>query len=431
MPILCASLSPPYAAPMTFVQQLAEHLGLDADAARDVLEDWVEHIRHQLRAEGQTTIQGLGVFRRFNGTIVFEPTQELARMVNSRFTGLEDLTVSAGPEPMPAAALPGEADALELQETEPGEGIVGIYPITPTPEETPPPEPPAAEPEASEFAPPAASALPEEHAPETTEPAEPTLPEPAAPDEAEPEAEVLPPEPVALDEKATAAEPDLAEAFPSSPASSGVARPVEPEDQAAQPPPRERPEEPERRSRWPLLLVAVLLLAIAGVVAVVLMQEEEPELSATPPIAEGQPPAADPGPSETEAGPEGEAGTAAPSEQEPAETTPPEPETTPPPAEPAVEETPLRGTGGIDRGAGGFSLIVASSTQRELAEEVAAPFREEGYRTDILAERVDGVMRYRAAIGQFPTLAAAGTAREELAGELPDGTWVLRIRPDM
>ncbi len=104
-------------------------------------------------------------------------------------------------------------------------------------------------------------------------------------------------------------------------------------------------------------------------------------------------------------------------------------ETTPLPPVRSEETSPLRSAGGIDRSAGGFTIIVYSETSERGAAEAAAPFRDRGYRTSVLEYHENGRTRYRVGVGQFATLEEAGEARDRLAGsELPDDAWVWRVQ---
>ncbi|GEM_PF-4441277 len=126
------------------------------------------------------------------------------------------------------------------------------------------------------------------------------------------------------------------------------------------------------------------------------------------------------------------------------ETTPPPVSEQPPeetPASPAPETTtpeqttpattsfdPLRGPAGIIRERGGYTWVVASVASREKAEEIAARYRAQGYRTGVLEGRVQGRPIYRVGIGQFASIEEAQQARRELPPDAPRDAWILRIR---
>lgn len=86
----------------------------------------------------------------------------------------------------------------------------------------------------------------------------------------------------------------------------------------------------------------------------------------------------------------------------------------------------------IDRAAGGYTLIVLSSTRRLEAEAAAERFRRRfssrSLPVDVLVGQINGVSQYRVGLGQVATVAAAVALRNRLAADLPPDTWVTRIR---
>ncbi len=98
--------------------------------------------------------------------------------------------------------------------------------------------------------------------------------------------------------------------------------------------------------------------------------------------------------------------------------------------------TDVQTTGGtaprIDRAAGGYTLIVLSSTLRLEAEAAAERFRRRfssrSLPVDVLVGQINGVSQYRVGLGQVATVAAAVALRNRLAADLPPDTWVTRIR---
>ena len=98
--------------------------------------------------------------------------------------------------------------------------------------------------------------------------------------------------------------------------------------------------------------------------------------------------------------------------------------------------TEVKTTGGtaprIDRAAGGYTLIVLSSTVRLEAEAAAERFRQRfssrSLPVDVLVGQLNGVSQYRVGLGQVATVAAAVALRNRLAADLPPDTWVTRIR---
>ena len=80
----------------------------------------------------------------------------------------------------------------------------------------------------------------------------------------------------------------------------------------------------------------------------------------------------------------------------------------------------------VDRA--GWTMVVDSPTERDLAERLAARFRQRGYRSGVLATSLDGVVHYRVGVGQFSRRRHADAARDTLAGHgLPTDTWVTQI----
>ncbi len=98
--------------------------------------------------------------------------------------------------------------------------------------------------------------------------------------------------------------------------------------------------------------------------------------------------------------------------------------------------TDVQTTGGtaprIDRAAGGYTLIVLSSTLRLEVEAAAERFRRRfssrSLPVDVLVGQINGVSQYRVGLGQVATVAAAVALRNRLAADLPPDTWVTRIR---
>lgn len=83
--------------------------------------------------------------------------------------------------------------------------------------------------------------------------------------------------------------------------------------------------------------------------------------------------------------------------------------------------------GGVDPSAGGYTLIVGSGLERPTTEGTARTYLGLGYPVSVLEETVERRQRYRIAVGQFESTAAARQALSRLAGRLPQGSWVLRL----
>ena len=98
---------------------------------------------------------------------------------------------------------------------------------------------------------------------------------------------------------------------------------------------------------------------------------------------------------------------------------------------PAPPETPEPAR--FDHEKVSWTVVVASRTERASAETIALRYRERlrrtGHLVDVIEGARNGITYYRVAVGQFETVAAARTVREELAAEIPEDAWLLRLRP--
>lgn len=102
-----------------------------------------------------------------------------------------------------------------------------------------------------------------------------------------------------------------------------------------------------------------------------------------------------------------------------------------PAATPVREEPAPPPVTGIDRAAGGWTIVVASVTSRSDAEAIARRYRDLVEPVDVLTAETNGITRYRVGVGQYLTQEAAQAAIEQLGDRLPSGSWPLRIRPGM
>ena len=149
-------------------------------------------------------------------------------------------------------------------------------------------------------------------------------------------------------------------------------------------------------------------------------------LSERSPLATDTP--ADPGPPtppEPPANPKTELPIAEPAASVPEHTAVPVAE--PAPEQPAADEPAAPQLGGVDPSAGGYTLIVGSGLERAATEATARTYLGLGHPVSVFEETVDGRQRYRIAVGQFASTAAARRAMGTLAGRLPQGSWVLRL----
>lgn len=87
----------------------------------------------------------------------------------------------------------------------------------------------------------------------------------------------------------------------------------------------------------------------------------------------------------------------------------------------------------IDRATGGWTIVVASRTRPGQAEAVLSTYRQrfqgEGLPVDILTGQASGQLRYRVAVGQYPTREAAQSALQQLQGRVSGDAWPLEIQP--
>ena len=188
--------------------------------------------------------------------------------------------------------------------------------------------------------------------------------------------------------------------------------PPKAEDAPPQPPPEKKPprsrvpkrKEPANRGFWITLFVVAMALGVALAYAI-LRPETTTTTGETPPITQNDTTATTTTPSDTSA-------TAT---TDPTSTTDPQPQQ----------------LGGIDRNAGGFTIVVASETSRGAAESAAQAYFNLGHPVDILVGRRGGTTRYRVAVGQFRSQRLALSAKRQMAGSVPSDAWPLRIGRDM
>ncbi len=448
------------------VTHLARALHLPPDAAQQTLHHLLSTLREQIEATGEAAVPGLGVFRRADGALAFEPEPGLVRAVNHRYAGLAP--VQAAPTPARRAETPAAFKPLPsfIDEADGPDQA---------PEAGPPDEPEMTREQADEAEPHASAGRPDEQSEASDEPApaEPAPDEPApdepAPDDAPPEAaladpdhlldstreEAVPgddplgpgtaaageadealaePEPTGSDaepdeltvplaasppavdpleaRKTEEPEPPAARAAPAPPVS---ATPVSATPVSARPsvsrPPVERP------SRKPLIAG----LAVAALLAVALLlwlRSRDP----APPSVAARPPAAD---TVAAAAPTTDSpGEGSPGEDSPAAVLPADP--TPDPV-PAAPPDPLRSDAGIDRADGGFTWVVASELTEAAAERRVAAYREQGWRAGVVADEARGRTRYRVSLGQFESLAEAEARQADLPADVPPDSWILRL----
>ncbi len=354
--------------------QLADELGVSPSEAERALADLLRDVADRARRGENVSLQGLGTFSADDeGTLRFAPSPPLQKAVNYRNEHLAPLTIGA------SGARP--ADDVE-----------------------PPPEAPSPVEETSAPAEDAAFA-----------PAEP-LPADDLPDD----------EPTAPDVPSEAAEPPQVEEAPDEGAEEVAALSDEwtkELDEGATPPPRRRTAASETASTAQIAglvastgLLALLLWFVLGTQGVVPGPSALWSSSASPP---------------ERADADTVAETSAAVDEPPADEAPPS-EAAEAGGQPADEAPPLPPT--IDRSAGGWTIVVASRTRPQDAERILEAFqlrfRRDELPVDILTGSAGDQIRYRIAVGQYPSREAALDQMRALRDRLPDDAWPLRIRPN-
>ncbi len=438
----------------SLVDQLAERLSLTPTEAEQSLRSFVDALQARLQKEGSVVVPGLGTFSREGDRIAFSADPALDLAANHRFAGLEPLPVfsppeqetpepatDTSPEPETTSEHPDSSPSPDLETaSEPLEEHTGDDDLTDgawiesrQPEEDHPLGP----------------------APETFEEAdfdvvkdEETATEPvdaeagtSADDEAEDPFELLrfreeeadyaqDDEAVTGEAEATAPAPEIEETETAVPPAEVAGEETTAEDAGTPPPPtaeaapagpRSRPRTVRERKRMaPGIIVLVLLgLAAGAFVAYQLFSPAPPAPDSNPARSEALTPSTDTtGVTTTAVDTTALAASSDTSQVEPA-ATPVREEPAPPPVT------------GIDRAAGGWTIVVASVTSRSDAEAIARRYRDLVEPVDVLTAETNGITRYRVGVGQYLTQEAAQAAIEQLGDRLPSGSWPLRIRPGM
>ena len=87
------------------------------------------------------------------------------------------------------------------------------------------------------------------------------------------------------------------------------------------------------------------------------------------------------------------------------------------------EERYMRGPGGVDTTAVGWTLVVASFSDIDRAEVLRREYEDKGFRSGV----IQGATRFRVGIGQFPGLDEARTGLATYKDQLPPTTWFLDL----
>jgi len=359
--------------PAALSEQLADELGCSPDDAHRMLRDVLEDVEQRAQDGERVSIPGFGTFSTDEGKLQFTPDPALQQAVNYRNNHLEPLAVS------------GASPRASSDQTEP--------PVPPaetvsdaSPDDVASPDPTAGD---DETEPDAISAekAPDEAESVDTEPVD----EPAP--ETMPETEEVPDLSADWAEELSEREEDSPDRQPSG--ARGLS---------------------DRPNTGQLVGLVVSIVLLIGLIWFVLSSQGL--LPGSSSQREAAPAAT---PTDTAAAVTS-ADTARPSSDEPSDTA--TDEATGPPSTPAT----------IDRATGGWSIVVASRTRPGQAKAVLSTYQQrfqgEGIPVDILTGESAGQLRYRVAIGQYPSQEAAETALQELQGRVPDDAWTLQIQSD-
>ena len=372
--------------PESLNQIIARLSDRDADQAAGDVEQIVSDIRRVLDEEGTCTIEGLGTFLQDEGRVRFEASGDLLRAVNAVWEDRETFSVShvdrdAAPSTGPAVQYDDEVEDGELDAPDDSEVIVS----TPVSELESTADDDSSEETASE-------------------------------------------EVVAA--SVGVSDPDGGAEGAQSDAPAGEAKPTAPRRslrESRNPRHRRRADATRSNSRMPIIIAAgdVVILAAAAIIFWPAVSPTDDGMAdqtaldtttAADTIADSAAVAAAADTTAT-------AGTDAPQTAETPATPPDEtPEQVP------AAETPVADTGTLDRNSDGYTLIVASSLDEQSANRRIQPFAELGMPYGVLAYAQDDTTRFRLAVGQFSSAAAADSVRQAMADQLPAGTWVWRIR---
>lgn len=400
----------------TLAQQIAEKLGITEMDANSALDTFADQIGHLADRGGVLAVPGLGRFEEMDGVLSFLPTQELAEAVNHRFSGLdvlhvaddgttsvapdeaaiEDVTVQVDDTTDSSQSIPemfddGHDDDLVVdQHSESDLDLTDVEPGVPE--------------SSSEF-------VEQQHASDD--------------DTDDTSVEEL----VSISDSEDSA--DDAEPTSDSPSISDTASSEEKAKAAIEEITHKESSEKQSPS------IAKLFVPLLGILAVVFgllwllnrswNQPESPAVAGTiqtgddNPITADDPDASDPPSGDVNAGDPSsgndngiDGATAA--------------------ADPIIAQdpTPVWRSGQIDRQTGGYTIVVSSEPTRAEAEVIATSIDSRlDQVVDVLLSEVNGTTRYRVGVGQFSTTSAATRTLNRIADQLPDGSWVVRISPDM
>lgn len=419
-------------------QYLAEELSVSEETAEELLDNVIRDIRARAHQDDGAHLPNFGTFEIEDGTLQFTPSAALERAVNHRFAGLSSVSVSstspaeeAKTEETEKTEEP-EAEAGPAEDEEVAEEVTAEegewHPPEPSDEHHPlgpRPQPSFKDAEHTVLPPEEEEEPPGETAPEDTEDqpaAAASAEEPDEPAEAE--------EPVAADADEPEPEEMLDEDWTEEVASEELDVPTPVRKSRS-----DRTPEPASWRENTALQAAILFVVALLVVGGGWYLLSQPGLftggsSPEPPATTAEGPAA----SGNEARPPGEiiAGDNE-SSEEGAESKTASAETTA--TEPESGSAQPIAPAGIDRSAGGWTIVVASRAERAPADDLVSTYRErfsaENLPVDLLTGTANGQTRYRVGVGQFANRDAALETIQRYSDRLPEGAWTLRIREGM
>lgn len=198
-----------------------------------------------------------------------------------------------------------------------------------------------------------------------------------------------------------------------------VSRPAEP---APDRPPQHEDRERSRTGLWLTLALVLIVVLVGGYFAVQSLQED---------TAPAEPPTVVQNEAPSEQAPAGE--TTAPAAEPEEEPAPAQTDESPPQDE-AVEAPPEESAPPpdreIDRAAGGWTIIVASTTSEAEAQRELEQYRgalDGSVPVSVIETTSNGTTRYRVGVGQFDARSGALNLQEELGDQIPSDAWTLRL----
>lgn len=451
---------------------LAEELDISEERAQKLLTAMLREVRKRAHRQG-VRLPNLGTFREEEGQLTFEAADSLSRIVNQRFEGLEDENLAReeenendsreeeGPSTITLGYQANDWSPIESSESEESTSVDSDDPPEADTEEfqVPSTQEEAADTEELNTQ----DVLPEESA---EEPEESSSQDPSSTDTEElyPLVEDVPgtstEEASSTADSASSEEQDhsedsLGEIWSDEESSSQEEEPTSGTSTAQPDPTPDSPPtdssstpeapQPSRTSSFtsPILVAPFILLFLGGGWYILGQRGVLPSPSTTfagistqlqaqtenVPLL-GQ--SSQEGTGETE-----EATLSSTVASEPEETQKTEEETADPPAdtdtsnsaaEPAEDPSPS----GIDPAAGGWTIVVASRTDRAAADSLVTVFRDRfetlSLPIDIVVGEAQNTTRYRVAVGQFRTQSKVLQALDDHDELLPNGAWPLNLR---